>query len=125
MQTCLDVVAKDPGTLGSCAKISARKLIGESCERDLPETEALLRELERVNRILGVYRTVAHALVPWCAEIARRQGCVRLVESGCGSGGLLLSLSRTLHARGIHASLLGLDPNPAAISCARRNRQAQ
>lgn len=92
----------------------------ESCE-DGEDSPALLDELNQANRLFGVHRLARKAIAPMAEQIAHRHGKVRILDVGCGTGGLLTSLGRDLARRGIRADLHGIDLNPLAIRQANEN----
>lgn len=52
---------------------------------------------------------------------ARRVAAPTLLDLGCGSGAIGLSLVSELAARGVRATLVALDVSPGALAVARRN----
>ncbi|WP_103030466.1 methyltransferase domain-containing protein [Salinibacter altiplanensis] len=74
-----------------------------------------LRDLRRINRLLGGYRATDHVLDP----ILKRHDRLRLLDVGCGSGDHLLHLARRGERFGCTLDLIGIDANPVTVGHAR------
>lgn len=96
----------------------------EACEIHEAESAGVLDELDRANALFGIDDAVARPLVAWCEEYVPRGGTLRVLDAGCGSGGLLLRLAKTFEHAGLCCDLTGLDPNPHAIERAQARAKA-
>ncbi|WP_263788673.1 methyltransferase domain-containing protein [Salinibacter grassmerensis] len=74
-----------------------------------------LRDLRRVNRVLGGYRATDCVLDP----MLRRHDRLRLLDVGCGSGDHLAHLVRRGERLGCILDLVGIDANPVTVGHAR------
>ena len=74
-----------------------------------------LRDLRRLNRMLGGYRATDHLLDP----ILKHRDRLRLLDLGCGSGDYLAHLVRRGHRLGCALDLIGVDANPVTVGHAR------
>ncbi|MCS4121206.1 methyltransferase domain-containing protein [Salinibacter ruber] len=74
-----------------------------------------LRDLRRINRLLGGYRATDRALDP----ALRHHDRLRLLDVGCGSGDHLVHLARRGERFGCTLDLIGVDANPVTVGHAR------
>lgn len=74
-----------------------------------------LRDLRRVNQMLGGYRATDTVLDP----ILQRRDHLRLLDLGCGSGDYLSHLARRSKQLGCTLDLIGVDANPVTVGHAR------
>lgn len=75
-----------------------------------------LRDLEKVNRMLGAYRPTLR----WLEQFASsRNDELRIVDVGCGGGDMLRRIESWCRRRGLPARLTGIDLNPYAARAAR------
>ncbi|MEF8817156.1 MAG: methyltransferase domain-containing protein [Salinibacter sp.] len=74
-----------------------------------------LRDLRRINRLLGGYRATDHILDP----ILEQHDHLRLLDVGCGSGDHLAHLARRGKRLGCALDLIGIDANPVTVGHAR------
>lgn len=91
----------------------------EACEVHAAESAGVLDELDRANALFGIGAAVERPLLDWCEEYAPRGGVLRVLDAGCGSGGLLLRLAEAFERAGVACEFVGLDPNPHAIERAQ------
>jgi SAM-dependent methyltransferase len=94
---------------------------------DLPTTPAgvrrrIIEDVDRVNRMLGVYPRIVRRLAPMieAARLARRGQPVRVLDIGCGAGGLVFRLATWARRRRIPIELTGCDFDAASIAVAQR-----
>lgn len=97
----------------------------EACEVHAAESAVVLDELDRANALFGIGAAVERPLLDWCEEYAPRGGVLRVLDAGCGSGGLLLRLAEAFERAGVACEWIGLDPNPHAIERARARAKAR
>ena len=83
-----------------------------AAETDLREN---LREIVRINQLLGGYGVVNSAL----AELEKDGAAFSLLDIGCGSGDTLREIHKLGKKRSWNARLMGLDLNPVMISVAK------
>ncbi len=74
-----------------------------------------LRDLRRVNQLLGGYQATDTVLDP----ILQQRDHLRLLDVGCGSGDYLAHLARRSEQAGCTLDLIGLDANPVTVGHAR------
>lgn len=75
-----------------------------------------LRDLEKVNRMLGAYRPTLR----WLEQFANTGGSeLRIVDVGCGGGDMLRRIETWCRRHGVPARLTGIDLNPHAARAAR------
>ncbi len=86
--------------------------LGEGAEAEVRHN---LAEMSRFNRWLGGRRSLRKFLLPKV-----RSGW-RVVDAGCGGGGLLRFVSRWAHQRGLRVRLIGLDQDRRNLAVAREN----
>lgn len=110
--------------LPAAPKASAERAL-EACEIHAAESAGVLDELDRANALFGIDAAVARPLLAWCEEYAPRGGTLRVLDAGCGSGGLLLSLAEAFEKTGLACEFVGLDPNPHAIERAHARAKAR
>jgi SAM-dependent methyltransferase len=86
---------------------------------DVPEyeTRQALKELEVVNKFLGGYNVVLHALgkLDWPARE------VTILDLGCGGGDMLRSIAGWAEKRQVKVKLIGVDWNPVMTAYATEN----
>lgn len=99
--------------------------VPEACEVHAAESAGVLDELDRANALFGIGATVERPLLDWCEEYAPRGGVLRVLDAGCGSGGLLLRLAHAFEKAGLACEFVGLDPNPHAIERAQARAKAR
>lgn len=75
-----------------------------------------LRDLEEVNRVTFAYRPTMTWLAQFAAPLDRP---LRIVDVGCGGGGMLRHIERWAAARSLPVTLTGIDLNPFAARAAR------
>lgn len=83
---------------------------------DYSEFRDCLRDLEKVNRVVGAYRPTLKWLEQFAA--AGREP-LRIVDVGCGGGDMLRQIEAWAAKRGIAVQLTGVDLNPYAARAAR------
>lgn len=86
------------------------------------ELEKNLRDLERINRLLGGHRATIlgiRELLP-----GDRSSC-SVIDVGCGGGDTLHALDRFASKRGIELEMTGVDPLPEALNFAREHWSGQ
>lgn len=75
-----------------------------------------LRDLEKVNRMVGAYRPT----LKWLEQFAPIGGePLRIVDVGCGGGDMLRRIEAWAARRGVAVQLTGIDLNPYAARAAR------
>lgn len=70
-----------------------------------------LRDLRRVNRLLGGYRASSAVIEP----LMQRRSHLNLLDVGTGSGDHLVHLVRRGHQLGCHVKAIGIDLNPDTV----------
>ena len=79
------------------------------------EVRRNLDEMSRFNRWLGGRRSLKKFLLP------KLQSGWKVVDAGCGGGGLLRFVSRWAKQRGVDVQLIGLDQDRRNLAVAREN----
>lgn len=74
-----------------------------------------LRDLHRINRLLGGYSATDTVLDP----LFRRYNRLRVLDVGCGGGDYLVHLLRRGQRFGCGVELIGVDANPVTVGHAR------
>ena len=83
---------------------------------DYSEFRDCLRDLEKVNRVVGAYRPT----LKWLEQFASPgREPLRIVDVGCGGGDMLRQIEAWAAKRGIAVQLTGIDLNPYAARAAR------
>lgn len=91
-----------------------QELMDEPC--DYAEFRDCLRDLEKVNRMVGTYPPT----LKWLEQFAGAGNApLHIVDVGCGGGDMLRRIERWSRARGLAAKLTGIDLNPHAARAAR------
>ncbi|HEY2469789.1 MAG TPA: methyltransferase domain-containing protein [Terracidiphilus sp.] len=101
-------------TLDFSKRAELTELMDKPCSCD--DLRACLRDIEKLNRWFLGYRPVLH----WLDSLnpAKARGPIRILDVGCGYGGLLRAIERWAVKRGICVQLAGCDLNPDAIAIA-------
>ncbi|MCK6473702.1 MAG: class I SAM-dependent methyltransferase [Planctomycetes bacterium] len=110
--------------LPAVPKAAAERAL-EACEVHAAESAGVLDELDRANALFGIGDAIARPLLAWCEEYAPRGGALRVLDAGCGCGGLLLRLAEAFEKTGLACEWIGLDPNPHAIERAHARAKAR
>jgi SAM-dependent methyltransferase len=121
------------GRLGDNTKEAVRLLVDARLRTtrpeilDLPSTPVgvkrrMIEDVDRLNRMLRIYQHITKRLAPMIemARVMRRGRPVRIVDVGCGSGGLVFELGRWAERKRIGVELLGVDADAGYIDDARR-----
>lgn len=83
---------------------------------DYAEFRDCLRDLEKVNRLVGAYRPT----LKWLEQFAvSRREPLRIVDVGCGGGDMLRRIETWASKRSIVVQLTGIDLNPYSARAAR------
>ncbi len=85
------------------------------------ELEEAYRDINRANKLLGGYRITIEAVIGLLND---HTGDIRVLDIGCGDGGMLRQLAEHLRKKGIKAQLCGLDLSEQAITLARNLSEA-
>lgn len=103
----------------------ARRLAGEPLQYVIGHWPFRSLDLE-VNENVLIPRPETEELVDVALVELAAGGALapRILDLGCGSGAIGLSLLAELEARGVLASLVALDESPAALEVAKRNARA-
>jgi SAM-dependent methyltransferase len=111
----------------------ARRLLSRELEHlDLPATPAatkqeIIADAERLTRAVGLDRA-------WLFAVGRRLVAlrraapgrpVRVLDVGCGHGGLLARIDAWARRRRLAVDLVGIDADPAAVATARARAAAE
>lgn len=80
-----------------------------------------LRDLRRVNRLLGAYAATDAILDP----LFRRHDQLRILDVGCGIGDYLVHLAHRASRFGCDVELIGIDANPVTVGHARAHLDTQ
>ncbi|MFI5220247.1 MAG: methyltransferase domain-containing protein [Bacteroidia bacterium] len=78
------------------------------------EIEQALRELERINKLLGGYRVIFNAL----AQLPVNKKSVTIIDLGCGGGDMLRAISKWAKKKNKEVKLIGVDWNPVMTNFA-------
>ncbi len=87
-----------------------------SLEED--ELALALRDIRRVNRLLGGHRTSIRGLRPYLKP--EGEGIRHILDIGCGDGDFLRYLAGYCRRHGLTVKLIGWDFNPKSLDRARR-----
>ena len=82
-----------------------------------------LRELQKVNTLLGGYNIVKEGVIKICQKCHIKQP-MHIVDVGCGGGDTLRMLARWGKAQKLNLRLSGIDANENAIAFARQASKA-
>ena len=96
---------------------SKEKELLDNCSLSNPELELVLKDIHRVNTLLGGTRITKNALVELFAKNPQNQ--YTIVDVGCGDGSMLRELAQMCHNMNIRALFSGFDINPQSIQIAR------
>lgn len=103
-----------PDHLDFSRRASLSELMDEPCEYE--EFRDCLRDLEKVNRMVGAYRPT----LQWLEQFANNGGePLHIVDVGCGGGDMLRRIEAWSRGRGVQVRLTGIDLNPYAARAAR------
>lgn len=103
-----------PDRLDFSRRASLSEWMDEPCEYE--EFRECLRDLERVNRMMGAYRPT----LQWLEQFAETGGePLHIVDVGCGGGDMLRRIEAWARRRGLAVRLTGIDLNPHAARAAR------
>jgi 2-polyprenyl-3-methyl-5-hydroxy-6-metoxy-1,4-benzoquinol methylase len=78
------------------------------------------RDINRSNRMLGGYSATYKALTR-LEKMRSRQEPIRLLDLGCGDGGMLRYLAKRYRKLELPIELIGIDLNPNTIALARKS----
>jgi SAM-dependent methyltransferase len=98
--------------------LAARILVPELMDQpdaDMTETRHALKEIDRINHMLGGYSVIFDAL----GKLSWTQQTVTIMDLGCGGGDMLRVIAdwALLHKK--HVNLIGVDWNPVMTSYAK------
>lgn len=115
-------VGGDPDAIGAVRAAARRRLEGEPLQYVLGHWPFRGLDLDVDPRVLiprpETEELVDHALV----ELARiDEAAPVVVDLGCGSGAIGLSIASELAARGVRARVIGVDASEGALTVARAN----
>ena len=103
-----------PDRLDFSRRASLSEWMDEPCEYE--EFRDCLRDLEKVNRMVGAYRPT----LQWLEQFALSGGePLHIVDVGCGAGDMLRQIEAWARQRGVPVRLTGIDLNPYAARAAR------
>ena len=103
-----------PDRLDFSRRASLSEWMDEPCEYE--EFRDCLRDLEKVNRMVGAYRPT----LQWLEQFANPGGePLHIVDVGCGGGDMLRRIEAWARHRGVSVQLTGIDLNPHAARAAR------
>ena len=86
----------------------------DGLQLDASDLHQILADLEWINKFLGNYWAIQKAIRPYIDETE----VIKIVDLGCGSGGLLRHLARVFNQKKVHHQLIGVDFNPVSIAFA-------
>ncbi|MDO1511160.1 methyltransferase domain-containing protein [Maribacter confluentis] len=81
--------------------------------------QAILNDINRVNRLLGGYAITLNAVFQLIAE--KRKESYTILDMGCAEGTMLRKLALAARKRKIKVQLIGVDLNAQSLELARRN----
>ncbi|MEN8789852.1 MAG: methyltransferase domain-containing protein [Flavobacteriaceae bacterium] len=87
---------------------------------ELDVLAAAYRDINRSNQFLGGF-SASYKVLRRLILSDRKSGTVRVLDMGCGDGGMLRHLARQFRKLEIPIEFLGLDLNTDAIALARQN----
>lgn len=102
---------------------SSRETVSEWMDEDSIAHEQLhpaLRDLRRINGLLGGYRTSSRVIDP----LMRARSHLRILDVGTGSGDYLVHLVKRGTRHGCHTEATGIDVNPDTVQVGRRHVEA-
>src|SRR6185437_13229053 len=103
-----------PDRLDFSRRASLSEWMDEPCEYE--EFRDCLRDLEKVNRLVGAYRPTLR----WLEQFAEAGGePLHIVDVGCGAGDMLRQIEAWARQGGLSVRLTGIDLNPYAARAAR------
>jgi len=82
-----------------------------------------LRELEKVNLLLGGYAIIKDGVKEILENRKNKPGQFKIIDVGCGAGDTLRFLATWGGENGIPMQLIGLDANPSAVNYARKRAE--
>lgn len=102
------------------SKRSTAPEIMDDLECNGEHVDRTLREIKKVNALLGGYRVTIHALdtLLLTGKISRDK-CIRIADLGCGGGDMLQKVSQWARKRGVNVRLTGIDANRHIIDFAK------
>lgn len=115
-------VGADAGARAALRAAAARRLAGEPLQYVLGHWPFRGLDLDLDERVL-IPRPETEELVDHALRALATGGSAAplVLDLGCGSGAIGLSLVTELRARGVAATLVGVDRSPDALDVARRN----
>lgn len=96
---------------------SNEKELLDNCNLTKPALELVLKDIHRVNTLLGGTKITKNALVE--LFIKNPQNQYTIVDVGCGDGSMLRELAQMCHRMNIRVQFFGFDINPQSIQIAR------
>ena len=89
----------------------------DSPDRYIPELEANLRDIRRLNAWFGGTRLAVHGL----GQVLEGKDRARVLDVATGSGDIPLAMTRWGRSRGLDLRVVGADVSPLVVAAARRH----
>ena len=97
---------------------SHQKEIMDDWQGDSKELERVLKDINRVNRILGGNAITVNAVIRLIQEHSKES--YRILDMGCAEGNMLRELAMAARKKDIKLDLIGIDLNSDALTMARK-----
>ncbi len=96
---------------------SDRKELLDDYQGTIVELATVLKDINRVNRLLGGYSITINAVLRLIQEHPKKS--YTILDIGCAEGNMLREVARTARKRNIKLHLIGVDLNSDALTLAR------
>ena len=96
---------------------SDRKELLDDYQGTIEELAIVLKDINRVNRLLGGYSITLNAVLRLIQEHPKKS--YTILDIGCAEGNMLRELAKTAKKRNIKLHLIGVDLNSDALTLAR------
>ena len=97
---------------------SHQKEIMDDWQGDSRELECVLKDINRVNRILGGNSITVNAVISLIQEHSKES--YTILDMGCAEGNMLRELAMAARKQDIKLNLIGIDLNSDALTIARK-----
>ena len=97
---------------------SDQKEIMDDWQGDSQELEVVLKDIDRVNRVLGGNSITVNAVINLIQEHSKKS--YTIMDMGCAGGNMLRELAMAARKQDIKLNLIGIDLNSDALTIARK-----
>lgn len=105
-----------------CATRSTQKELMDSFQGTTKDLEALLADINRVNRLLGGINITSDTVFRMIQE--NHKESYTILDVGCSDGDMLRKLALRAKKKNVHVNFVGLDLNEQALEIARQKSKA-